>query len=107
MSGTDSNGRTQQVGRIGSNQVELNTAEGVTSPVCTGNNKIYFLSARADTYLKVVLEGEAGSTTVATTGADVGFFLSRGIVYPLRLDKGEVIKVDSAGDLIINIPNKV
>lgn len=102
MTARDTNGNVIQIGTIATQAGEELGSGNLTSTPSPSHNKGYWIAARADTYIrKFGTQALADAATVAATGANVGQLIPSGTILPIYLNKGELIKVDAAGDLVI------
>lgn len=98
----DSNGNFIQIGKISNQAAERLNSGNRVSTAATGNNSRYWLAAVGDSYIRRFANAtEAAATDVTSTGATEGQYIPAGTMIPVGLDKDEVIKIDTAGDVNI------
>lgn len=91
------------IGKISSLASEELTTSNRVSTAAGSNNEFYWLAARADTYIRRFADATAAAATdVTATGATVGQLIPSGAALPVSLDRGEVLKIDTAGDIVIS-----
>lgn len=98
----DSNGNFIQIGKISNQTAERLNSSNRVSTAAPGNNSRYWLAAVGNSYVRRFENAtEAAATDVTSTGLTEGQYIPAGIVIAIGLDKGEVIKVDTAADINI------